>query len=59
MGSLCPKKTTASEDDSIAEPNSKENIKNRIKDLINKFQKMFEYNVVSIKLIEDLGKHSR
>ena len=48
MGSLCPKKNIANEHDSIGDPNSKENIKKRIQDLIKNFHKIFEENVVSI-----------
>jgi hypothetical protein len=55
MGSLCPSKSTNGADDLTADAQNREELKKRIKDLINEFHKCFLENVVSFVLIEDLG----
>jgi len=56
MGSLCPSKQANGADYENINSQLKEELKNRIKELINEFHKCFVDNVVKFFIIRRLGK---
>ncbi len=59
MGSLCPSKQTNGADHLNVNAQLKEELKYRIKELINEFHKCFVDNVVKLIIIRRLGKFFR